>query len=558
MSRYASKYLDCDDFDRILLSLSRNEPVDDREVTFLEEHRASCGRCRCEASAAELLEFDGTDGPAHEIDELSRRRWVNEIVEQATRTREVVADHHDARATVGYRVLLAAIGIAACASIAIVLWYYKSAGTVDPGPASRVAMTSGAVLTDDYPASADHPLRAGDVVSTAEGAAVLSLAGGVAARLDANTEVRLDRPDQAPVRMSLIRGRLTAAVDKDRKGAIAFTVETRAGRIDVTGTVFSVEAYRELVDLKVLEGRVRVSEPRGMTREVGAGRGVALGDRQMHRLSAKEVSRLTVDARQLRFFHPERAARLTLRSVPPGALAKADEVVLGRTPLSVKLNAGSMELELLLDGYAPARERITAGDREEIVREIALSRLPESSAADTTKGSAKSSFQIERNIDEKNLGDKGRDGHEASREAVSQATEEPNFIGDSALDLLNTAGDRRREGDWVGAARAYGSLLERFPGHPEAGVALIGLGEVQLSKFGRPEAAKRNFDEYLRRFPEGVLAQEAAYGRVRAFRKMNRASEEAAALERFVETYPGAVQGRAARRRLSELRESPD
>ena len=76
---------------------------------------------------------------------------------------------------------------------------------------------------------------------------------------------------------------------------------------------------------------------------------------------------------------------------------------------------------------------------------------------------------------------------------------------------------------------------------------------IQLDRLGQPGRALGLFDRYLARSKRGTLAQEAAYGRARALRKLGRRQAEIESLERFLRTYPGAVQAGLARQRLAEL-----
>ncbi len=566
MSRGTANHLGCDDIDRIQLQLSRGEPVDAEDARLFEEHLASCERCRCETDAAELLAFDGTDGPAPAMDDLSRRRWVNEIVEQATRPRggardqDLGADRVSAR----YRPLVALVGVAACGLLVAGwwAWFSGSDAAIERSPTKRftsqLAMTSGDVRTAGEPAQARRTLYAGDFVSTTHGTAVLRLAGGVIAHLSANTEVQLVRPDEDPPELFLRAGRLVAAVDRHSRGDLAFTVKTRAGRVEVTGTVFAVDVNTQNVNLQVLEGSVRVSVPGATQRVVKNGQSLAVGGDTVRSLSSREISTLAASAEPLSFFRPDRAARLTLRSLPVGATARVDGVVLGRTPLSVTLNAGARMVEVSHDGYEPSRERIAPADGDEIVREVVLSRLRAGPPEDGTSNRATAALRTERRSRERKPSVEKSEAQEASADRSSSNAADPPPLQKSALDLLSRARDRRQAGDWTGAAEAYKTLLERFPNQSETGVALTGLAEILLGKLRDPAAAERNFDEYLRRFPKGTLAQEAAYGRARALRQLGREAEEATSLERFIDTYPSAVQARVARQRLLELREKKE
>jgi TolA-binding protein len=263
-------------------------------------------------------------------------------------------------------------------------------------------------------------------------------------------------------------------------------------------------------------------------------------------LSAQETSTLALKTEPLEFFRQDREARLTLKSQPEGALAKINGSTLGRTPLSVTLNGGECEVEVSLDGYLSQRERIVPVNGEELIREVVLSPVGKSSsAANSSRGNAIPT-QPEQTIQEKSP---SRKPQLTTKET---ATDSP-----GAHDLLNQARERRQLGDWAGAAKMYQMLIERFPDQSETGVALTGLGEIQLSRLRKPAVAMRSFDEYLRRFPNGVLTQEAAFGRIRALRQLGLEKEEAAAIQRFIAAYPNAIQARAARLRLKELEENP-
>jgi len=80
---------------------------------------------------------------------------------------------------------------------------------------------------------------------------------------------------------------------------------------------------------------------------------------------------------------------------------------------------------------------------------------------------------------------------------------------------------------------------------------------LRLDHLGDPAGALRNFDAYLRATRRGVLAQEAAYGRIRALRRLGRRTAELRELRGFLKRYPGALQAPLVRRRLKALLGSP-
>jgi len=117
---------------------------------------------------------------------------------------------------------------------------------------------------------------------------------------------------------------------------------------------------------------------------------------------------------------------------------------------------------------------------------------------------------------------------------------------------LELAQSLRARGDFRGAADVYRKISANSkPSSAAGGTALVSLGELLLSSLGDPGGALSAFDQYLVR--GGSLAQEAAFGRARALRALNRTTEERQAIERFVATYPDAPQSRALRKRLAVI-----
>jgi hypothetical protein len=112
---------------------------------------------------------------------------------------------------------------------------------------------------------------------------------------------------------------------------------------------------------------------------------------------------------------------------------------------------------------------------------------------------------------------------------------------------------RRVARDWRGAAESYRLLLKRFPASSAARAAQVALGLLQLDHLGNAAGALRLLEAYLRATRRGVLAQEAAYGRIRALRRLGRRNAERRALASFLRYYPGALQAPLVKQRLGAL-----
>jgi len=122
-----------------------------------------------------------------------------------------------------------------------------------------------------------------------------------------------------------------------------------------------------------------------------------------------------------------------------------------------------------------------------------------------------------------------------------------------ARSLLRQARKRRAARDWRGAARAYRALLRHHGGSAETGAARVALGMLLLDHLGNPAGALRLFQRYLAETRLGPLAQEAAYGRIRALHRLGRRAAELRALRQFLHLYPGALQEPFVRKRIMAL-----
>jgi ferric-dicitrate binding protein FerR (iron transport regulator) len=120
-------------------------------------------------------------------------------------------------------------------------------------------------------------------------------------------------------------------------------------------------------------------------------------------------------------------------------------------------------------------------------------------------------------------------------------------------EMLEQARALRARGDFAGAAELYRKIHAANPQSPSGLAALVSLGELSLSPLNDAQGALKAFDTYLAH--GGALAQEAAFGKARALRALNRPADERRAIERFLASYPDAPQSRVLRHRLSVLHE---
>jgi ferric-dicitrate binding protein FerR (iron transport regulator) len=199
-----------------------------------------------EAEALLSYRGDPSDPHVEPLDDLARRRVLD----------RALAGFEDRTATGGRRDRSSSrrrIGLAAAAALfllatgAAVALLARSPGT---GTTAGTAATAGTV--------ADRGMAPGDAVVTREGSSTLDLPTGIRTAVAPGSRVRIARFDAEEIAVRLDHGEIVAALDAGRAGP-PFVVESPAGRIRVTGTVFRVEVA-SAVTVDVLRGAVRVED----------------------------------------------------------------------------------------------------------------------------------------------------------------------------------------------------------------------------------------------------------------------------------------------------------
>lgn len=120
----------------------------------------------------------------------------------------------------------------------------------------------------------------------------------------------------------------------------------------------------------------------------------------------------------------------------------------------------------------------------------------------------------------------------------------------SASALFERAAAARHAGDHSRAADLYRSLIQAFPGSPEAHTALALLGRMLLDE-GDDDSAVAQFDRYLQ--SKGVLEQDALVGRALALERLGRTADASRAWLAILRSYPNSAHADRARTHLATL-----
>ncbi len=126
-------------------------------------------------------------------------------------------------------------------------------------------------------------------------------------------------------------------------------------------------------------------------------------------------------------------------------------------------------------------------------------------------------------------------------------------VYESMFNLIQDAQSCLIDRNWNCAALRYREVLARYPQRPESMAVLISLAKVELRHLNAPKDALLHYRNYLRRAPNGPLAEEALFGVAEAYQRLKQSKEEKESLKRFINKFPESFLVKKARYRLSQL-----
>ncbi len=535
---------DCNQVIQTDLKLGEELQIDPDELLHYKEHMASCDKCRTERTILDAIQGQDGSGALEPLDELSRHRLVDELQGRVNQQAAAASlESQGSGRSRGYRAVAGAVlGLAVAACIAMAFAWWPKASPLQKqiiekqAPPSleelethgHILLVAGEVTSKEHTAQVGSSFGPGDSLTTAHGRAVADLPTGIMLLLSPYTRIESVRHDDKGIGVRLVKGRVLASVDPGRKGQ-TFSVITREGRIEVKGTIFSVTANEKSVTASVLRGEVDLVE-QNRKRRLRMSEETALGSSNVESISKAAEEKLQGEVRVIEMLEYGDNSVIDIQSVPKGADVAIDGTVFGMTPLSASIRPGHRRLALSMEGHEGVKELLSAGADTRQSRIFDLTAQPATESDEPEKSD-----------------DKNRTSPHTGAAATSDPKESQSKL------LFEKIKETRSSGNWLATARSYEELIRLYPSSDEARVSLVSLGEIQLEKLGNPAMALKSFNNYLRKSGNGILAQEALYGKANAHRALNQTRDERDALLRFLERFPTAIQNPRVKRRLKEL-----
>ncbi len=229
------------------------------------------------------------------FDDLTRRRMINGILSRAALESEKNAA---SKATMNSRrQLLAWIAASAAVVVAgllgVLLLTAPQQSQNEEAISSvefyfgEVRQSKGLLYIGGKEAVFQAPVPVGKTIHTKEGNALLGLPTGIEWWISNQSRVEISSIDQTDLKVRIIAGENWFRVDPKRQGP-SFSVQIESGLIEVTGTIFMVNADIPGTEVTVWEGKVRVTNKFGQTILVEAGQMLRLSENSQYELSDEE------------------------------------------------------------------------------------------------------------------------------------------------------------------------------------------------------------------------------------------------------------------------------
>lgn len=445
--------------------------------------------------------------------------------------------------------LLPSAAAVAAALLLLVLWpqpipvstYTKAPEAIEP---SAPATSLQAAITY-MSADASGPVEAQGRFVLAEGAearagsagaVAMRVADGVSVVLLAGGRATVKRGEDGSLRVSLNAGELVARLRRPLENR--FLVETPAGLVEATGTVFVVRILKNRnTEVWLYEGRVRIHPRQGISHERGANAHAVFSSETLERVDQDVTGgrEVLADAQRMDPLSSGTLGWVSVVSEPAGAEVTEGDVILGYTPLLIAREAGRLELAIAMDGYETDRESVDLKSGRLSSYEIEL--VPTTAPASDPLG------RIRRLLAARRI-------EPAVKELDGYLKKKP---GDAkAIFLLADA--RRLGSQPEDALVLYQKVGDTAWDHRMREAALYEAGRLQLHALSKPEQALKTFLKLKQEFPRGLLGQEVAYHLAESYIATKRFTEAVRALEEYLERYPRGTKAHDARTLLEALK----
>ena len=531
------------------------------EEALRADHRRGCPLCGFEHQVAVLAGDIDAPGPANPMSSAEEDRFYKSVQRELAADKVVPLRERARPGIFSFsirRLALAAAFMSVMAALSVSLYVVRN-GSAGGG---RLFVVSGTSTAGDTVLRGGDTLREGESLTIDKGYAGFIPCYDVEVFADESSRIKMGRLSTTSCELTLEYGRVVTRAIAIPQGS-RLVVATQNGTVEVKGTVFTVETDGVETKVRVMEGAVLVRNTKGLEKRVSSSMKMNMTSGETARITQGEIAH---DQGLLSWYDPgiNRGLKgytpVTIHSVPDGAEILLAQKPIGRTPLSALVPPGRYNVEIAAAGFEPVGEVLPVEPNSPLSRKYLLKRksaepahaveAPDTAVAGQAVPAAREARAADIIVERKTPRPSAVRRPEPKQVAALSTADKS---GISQPDLLEAARILKEQRDFRGAASTYSEVIAKFPQSPEAKVAVVHLGFIYLDKLREYHKALELFEKYLGEAENGILREEASWGRVKAYKALDLEVKEAEALKEFVAKYGSSLYLNEAKRRLNEL-----
>jgi len=538
-------------------------PLTPSEEELRVAHRRDCPLCAFERQVAALAGDIDDAGPASPMSAAEVDRFYKSVQRELAADKVVPLRERTRPGVFSFtlrRLALAAAFLSVTAALAVSLYVVRN-GSAGGG---RLFVVSGTTTAGDTVLRGGDTLREGEALTIDKGYAGFVPCYDVEVFADESSRIKMGRLSKTSCELSLEYGRVVTRAIAIPQGS-RLVVATQNGTVEVKGTVFTVETDGVETKVRVMEGAVLVRNTKGLEKRVSSSIKMNMNSGETARITQGEIAR---DQGLLSWYDPgvNRGLKgytpVSIHSVPDGAEILLAQKPIGRTPLSALVPPGRYNVEIAAAGFEPVGEVLPVEPNSPLSRKYLLKRRPAEAVQAPDEATGVQAVEPAPEARAANIVVERRPSaarrHEPARPKQVATLSTADKSGISKPDLLEAARILKEQRDFRGAAGTYSEVIAKFPSSPEAKVAVVHLGFIYLDKLREYHKALELFEKYLGEAENGILREEASWGRIKAYKALDQEVKEAEALKEFVARYGSSLYLNEAKRRLGELEQGKE
>jgi FecR protein len=541
----------CDNLENL-----ENRILSEEEIKL---HMKNCNLCKMGRKLEKVLNIESNPLPVKPLDDILKRKYINKIIELSKENPEkekVIPFYFRKPVYISFLI----------AGMVIVLSIYfmknrKEDKVIDN--TGKYLMAWGDIKTKTK-FSMKNNIKTGEKIVVKNGGALVYFPNGIYVIASKNTEFSIKNVNNKVVEIFLEKGEILSSVTR-KKNDPGFKIGTKHGNMVITGTVFKVNSNKQYSKLSVLEGVVKVNSI-NKTISVGALNCLIIGENNPKKLLDSEIGMMSKNLQIINYMKGKNLVNID--TVPYSGKLFVNNLKIGEAPFKGYLSNPNISINL--NGYHEINKNIT----------IALNKMNnyvfhlEKMKTEVIVKDVNNTISGVQNIKIENTG-KLIKPHEDEVKTIKKIkkikktnivnNENPKVIEHKIVssdkikkltpnELLLKAQKLKFHKKYKQSAISYLQLLKLYPNSAQSQASMVSLGGIYLENLNNAKLSLVYYNLYIKNNKNGLLYQEALWGKINCLHVLKKFKFEKIELKRFIKKYPSAIQLNRAKSRLKTLK----